>query len=135
MSNVSVVVPENWDQVVVDSLVPVLVDFWAPWCHPCREMIPIVEEAAEVLVGRVKVVKFETTGQEAHYGRFHVEGIPCLMLFKRGIPYGKLSGCKALAPVLDMVEDALAEDKPLFIPLPPKKPGILGGLWKAIWNA
>jgi thioredoxin 1 len=64
--------------------VPVLVDFWAPWCAPCRRLAPIVDTVASELRGRLKVVKVDIDTNIEIAGRFGVRSIPTLMLFKQG---------------------------------------------------
>ncbi len=74
----------TFEQVVLKSDVPVLVDFWAPWCAPCRIIAPVLEEIAQEYAGRVKVVKLNTDQNPELAARYQVMGIPTLMLFKDG---------------------------------------------------
>lgn len=74
----------TFEQEVLLSKVPVLVDFWAPWCGPCRAMSPVVEEFAEEMDGRVKVVKVNTDESPHLTGTYSIRGIPSLYLFKNG---------------------------------------------------
>jgi len=69
---------------VLQSDKPVLVDFWAEWCGPCRMLGPIVEKVATAYAEKVKVVKLNTDENPALGGEYHVSGIPCLILFKGG---------------------------------------------------
>jgi len=74
----------SWDKEVLNSDVPVLVDFWAEWCGPCRMMSPTVDAIATDYVGRVKVGKLNVDENGATGMRYQVRGIPTLLLFKGG---------------------------------------------------
>ncbi len=74
----------NWNEEVINSDVPVLVDFWAPWCGPCRIIAPIIEELAEEFAGRVKVGKLNTDESNNIAMQYGIRAIPTVMLFKNG---------------------------------------------------
>ena len=80
------VTDDTFEQDVLQSEEPVLVDYWANWCAPCKMIAPVLEEIAEEYAGRVKVAKLDIDQNRAVTERFKVRGIPTLMLFKGGEP-------------------------------------------------
>jgi thioredoxin 1 len=74
----------NFDQEVLKSDIPVLVDFWAPWCGPCRMVSPLVDELAEELTGKLKVVKVNTDENQEIAVKYGIRSIPTLGIFKNG---------------------------------------------------
>ena len=74
----------NFESEVIKSNVPVLIDFWAAWCGPCRALAPTVDAVAEAYKGRVKVGKLDVDAYGATSSRFNIRGIPTLLLFKDG---------------------------------------------------
>ena len=74
----------NFEQDVLNSDIPVLLDFWAPWCGPCKMIAPILDEVAAEYQGRLKIVKINIDENEQTPAKFGVRGIPTLMVFKDG---------------------------------------------------
>jgi thioredoxin 1 len=84
MSAALSVTDSTFKQEVLESDVPVLVDFWAPWCGPCRMVAPVVDEIADQYVGQVKVVKVNTDENPSIASQYGIRSIPTLMIFKGG---------------------------------------------------
>lgn len=84
MSDTLAVTDASFKEEVLESDVPVLVDFWAPWCGPCRMVGPIVDEIAQQYAGQVKVVKVNTDENPSVATQYGIRSIPTLMIFKGG---------------------------------------------------
>jgi thioredoxin len=84
MASVQAVADDSFDREVLASATPVLIDFWAPWCAPCRAIAPLVEELAQEYAGKLKVVKMNVDDNPRTPSRYGVRGIPNLILFQGG---------------------------------------------------
>jgi thioredoxin 1 len=82
--NISATTDNSFEKDVVESQTPVLVDFWAPWCGPCKAIAPILEDLAQKYDGKLKIVKLDVDNNPATPPKFGVRGIPTLILFKDG---------------------------------------------------
>lgn len=82
----------NFQQEVLESSVPVLVDFWAPWCMPCRMLAPTIEKLAEENKGKLKVGKLNTDENQNISAQYGIQGIPTLIIFKEGKEVGRTVG-------------------------------------------
>lgn len=92
MGNAVAVTEQNFDTEVLQSKLPVLVDFWAAWCGPCRAIAPAIEEIAGEYTGRLKVVKVDVDENPDISGKLGIQGIPTVMLFKDGQVVERLVG-------------------------------------------
>ena len=86
------ITPENFQEEVINSKIPVLIDFWAPWCAPCRMMTPVFEELSEEYEGTLKFVKLNTQEEMELAGQFQIRGIPSLVLLRGGKEVNRFSG-------------------------------------------
>jgi len=97
----------NFDSEVTQSAVPVLVDFWAPWCGPCIQLSPVIDEIASERAGKAKVAKVNVDENPELAGKFRINSIPALVFFKAGQPAGQLVGRQPKAEILAKL-DALS---------------------------
>lgn len=100
-----------FESTVLKGDIPVLIDFWAPWCGPCRMMKPILEEASQALQGRVKVMTLNVDEEQALAQVFNVQGIPTLVLMKGSRVLTSWSGVRQLPALLSAVESGLAQSQ------------------------
>ncbi len=97
-----------FDQDVLNSEVPVLVDFWAPWCGPCKAIAPILEELATELDGKVKIAKLNVDENPDIMMRYGVRSIPTLIMFKNGEPTAMQVGAVPKNRLSDWIRGALS---------------------------
>lgn len=99
---------QNFDQDVLQSKTPVVVDFWAVWCAPCRIVSPIIEELAKDYEGKVKVGKLNVDENQSAAGKFGIMSIPTVMIFKNGKPVKTMIGAQGKDKYKKEIDEALA---------------------------
>jgi thioredoxin 1 len=107
MANVQEFNNDNFEQEVIKSDVPVLVDFWAPWCGPCKMIGPIIEELAGEFAGKAKIGKVNVDNNQDLAAKFGIRGIPTVMLFKGGTSVNSFVGLKSKEDLAAAVNGAL----------------------------
>ncbi|HOA33304.1 MAG: thioredoxin [Clostridiales bacterium] len=95
---------ENFNSEVLKSDVPVLIDFWAPWCGPCRALSPLIDEIAEEANGKFKVGKVNVDEQPELASKFSVMSIPTLVVMKNGELVNKTVGSRPKEQILSLIE-------------------------------
>ena len=95
-----IVTDQNFAAEVEKSPLPVLIDFWAAWCGPCRMVAPVIEQLAKELSGKVRVGKLDVDANQVTAGRFRVQSIPSLLIFQNGKEVDRLVGVQSKEAIL-----------------------------------
>jgi thioredoxin 2 len=99
----------NFERHISKNDIPVLVDFWAPWCGPCRAMAPAFEEAASVLEPGIRVAKLNTEDEQMIGSRYGIRSIPTMVLFHKGEEIARQSGAMMAGDIIRWVQSQLVE--------------------------
>ena len=108
MAHLIAVTDETFESEVVQAATPVLVDFWADWCAPCKIIAPIVEDLAEEYDGKVKFAKIDVDTNPKVATSYSIRSIPTLLIFSDGKPVGQIVGAVPKAVLKSRLEEAIA---------------------------
>ncbi|MBQ8669414.1 thioredoxin [bacterium] len=107
MGNVLELNDSTFETEVVNSSIPVLVDFWATWCGPCRKLGPVVDEIAESYEGKVKFVKINVEESLETAKKYSISGLPSLLVFKNGEAVERMAGLMPKSTIISNIEKHL----------------------------
>ena len=99
---------EQWQNDVINSEIPVFVDFWAEWCAPCRQIAPILKELAETYGDRVKIAKLDIDSNPNTPGQYGIRAIPTILAFKGGQVVQQIQGARPKADFEGLIEELIA---------------------------
>ena len=105
--NAVVITDEGFQSQVIDSDTPVLVDFSAEWCGPCKMLAPIINELADEYTGRVKVAKVDVDNSRDSAAKYGIQSVPTIMVFKAGEPVKKFVGLMPKAKLTEALDEVL----------------------------
>lgn len=103
MSSIVNITDDSFEEEVLQADSPVLVDFWAPWCGPCKMIAPVLEELSGVYEGKLKICKMDVDNNKSTPSKFNIRGIPTLILFKNGQAESTKVGALSKAQLTDFI--------------------------------
>lgn len=107
MSTIVNVTDDTFEQEVLQAEGPVLVDFWAPWCGPCKMIAPLLEELASTYDGKIKICKVDVDSNKEIPAKFNIRGIPTLTVFKAGAAESTKVGALSRAQLTDFIDSSI----------------------------
>ncbi len=108
MGQEKIITDQNFQTEVLSSTLPVLVDFWAEWCGPCRMLAPVIDRIAAGYQGKLVVGKLNVDDNPEIPQQYGIQGIPTLILFKNGAPVNQMVGFQSQETIQEVIDEALA---------------------------
>ena len=109
MNRVLSVTDLNFEREVLQATVPILVDFWASWCPPCKMVEPVLAELEETLAGRIKIAKLQVDQNRQVASRYDIQGVPTFVLFTGGEPLARRVGAQSKEQLMDWLAEWLPQ--------------------------
>ncbi|MEM1243198.1 MAG: thioredoxin [Pseudomonadota bacterium] len=107
--SLAAVTDDNFQNLVIDSDLPVVVDFWAEWCNPCKMIAPILEESAAELKGKIHIYKMNVDDSKLVPAKYGIRGIPTLILFDKEAEVARMVGALSKSEFLDFINQNLVD--------------------------